>query len=304
MSAPQLTAYADGVGTVSADGLNTFVSSCDTAAELRGFVGIQGVQVYIRGTAAPNDGGQGNFYWNASGTAPDDNGATTVVPYGSGSGEWTRLNATNQNAVISVANVVAARAFIGYPGYTLYLQGTVSADDGGQGSFYWNASGTAPDDGGVTTIVPTGVVSGEWTRFAPPAAGARGTFNDATGVLITSSATAVMGGLALRLRPSTTGNFLVLFSAAATNSVSGAGAAFVTFYGTGASPAAYSPGIGTGVNNSEITSAVGGSYGSVATSGYITGLVPGTNYWFDIAFNAQGGGTITTTEIALTVIEV
>ena len=91
MSAPQLTIYADGVGTVSGDGLNTFTSSCDTAAELRSFVGIQGIQVFIRGTASPGDGGQGNFYWNINGTAADDNGVTTIVPSGAGSGEWTRL---------------------------------------------------------------------------------------------------------------------------------------------------------------------------------------------------------------------
>ena len=92
MSAPQLTVYVDGQGTLSGDGLNTFQSTCDSAADLRAFIGIQGIQVFMRGTAAPNDGGQGIFYWNSGSTAPDDNGVTTIVPSGSGSGAWTRLN--------------------------------------------------------------------------------------------------------------------------------------------------------------------------------------------------------------------
>jgi hypothetical protein len=91
MSAPALTVYTDGGASVTGDGLNTFEQTANTMADLRGFVGIDGVQVFVRGTAAPNDGGQGAFYWNSNGTAPDDNGVTTVVPYGSGSGEWTRL---------------------------------------------------------------------------------------------------------------------------------------------------------------------------------------------------------------------
>ena len=91
-----LTVYTDGSDApVTGDGLNTFQQTCDNVAQLRAFIGVAGVQVYVRGTTSVADGGQGEFYWNATGTAPDDNGVTTVVPNGSGTGEWTRLPFTS-----------------------------------------------------------------------------------------------------------------------------------------------------------------------------------------------------------------
>lgn len=45
----------------------------------------------MRGQAAVADGYQGQFYWNASGVAADDNGITTIVPNGASTGEWTRI---------------------------------------------------------------------------------------------------------------------------------------------------------------------------------------------------------------------
>ena len=106
MSAPQLTVATNGGAPVLADQLNTYVQSCDNVSELRGFVGITGMQVFIRGTTNPNDGGQGNFYWNSTGTAADDNGVTTVVPTGSGSGEWTRITTTPSGGNLSVSGTL------------------------------------------------------------------------------------------------------------------------------------------------------------------------------------------------------
>lgn len=91
MSAPENTVYADGGAPVTGDGLNTFVQTVFTVSDLRAFVGVPGMQVIIQGTTAAGDGGQGVFWWNATGTAPDDNGATTVVPSGAGEGIWSRL---------------------------------------------------------------------------------------------------------------------------------------------------------------------------------------------------------------------
>ena len=90
MSAPYLTVYANGVAPVTGDGFNTFVQSCDNMAQLRAFVGVVGQTIYVRGTTTANDGGQGTFYWNTGNIAADDNGVTTVVPNGSGTGAWTR----------------------------------------------------------------------------------------------------------------------------------------------------------------------------------------------------------------------
>ena len=112
MSVPSLTVYANGGPGVSGDNLNTFEQTCDNTAQLRAFIGVQGVQTYLRGRATPNDGYQGAFYWNALATAPDDNGVTTVVPNGSGTGAWTRIKAFNNTYTYVVPltgfNIIAA----------------------------------------------------------------------------------------------------------------------------------------------------------------------------------------------------
>lgn len=90
MSAPALTAYQNGVLQVNADGLNSFVQSCDDVTQLRAFVGVPGIQVYLRGLASALDGGQGMFYWNASSIAAD-NGVTVIVPSGAATGAWNRI---------------------------------------------------------------------------------------------------------------------------------------------------------------------------------------------------------------------
>lgn len=81
------------VNPVLPDQLNTYVQMCDTIDSLRQFIGVENQTVEILGTAAPGDGGQGVFYWNPTGTIPDDNGVTAVVPSGSsvGNGEWIRV---------------------------------------------------------------------------------------------------------------------------------------------------------------------------------------------------------------------
>lgn len=91
MSAPQLTVSIQGVGVISADQANTYEQTCDSVAQLRSFTGITGIEVAIRGTTTPGDGGAGPFYWNSTSTAADDNGATTVRPNGVFVGAWTRL---------------------------------------------------------------------------------------------------------------------------------------------------------------------------------------------------------------------
>lgn len=91
MAAPALARYIQGQATVSADNLNTFVQSCDTVVQLRGLVGLPGMQVFVRGRLAANDGGGGNYYWNAASTGPD-NGSTIIVPTGAGTGAWIQIS--------------------------------------------------------------------------------------------------------------------------------------------------------------------------------------------------------------------
>lgn len=94
MSAPALVVQRQGLGVISADNANTYEQTCDTIAELQAFIGIQGVQVYVRGFLAPGDGGQGPFYWNASYSGAGDS-VNTIVPYGVIQGAWSRLGYDN-----------------------------------------------------------------------------------------------------------------------------------------------------------------------------------------------------------------
>jgi hypothetical protein len=106
MGAPALSVQVNGGPPVTGDQLNTYEQTCDTVAQLRGFIGVSGVQVYLRGINSDNDGGAGVFYWNATGANADDNGVTTVIPSGSsaGNGEWTRVS-----GVVNLANMTTTQ---------------------------------------------------------------------------------------------------------------------------------------------------------------------------------------------------
>lgn len=165
MSAPSNNVYADGGASVTGDGFNTFVQTVSTMADLRAFIGTTGMQVSVLGQNAVNDLGGGVFYWNDLGTAPDDNGVTTVVPSGSGAGEWTRLKPTSslparmaQSAASPAGTVSAVGVMMGLaipftPNSTgnvlLLLSGDVgnSALGGGSGLSLRYGTGTAPGNG-------------------------------------------------------------------------------------------------------------------------------------------------------------
>ncbi len=89
MSAPQLF-IASNTDPVSPDNLNTYQLTCNNVADLKAFPGIDGIQVWMRGYVTTSDGGQGVFYWNSSGTGPDDGGITSIVPNGVTAGCWSR----------------------------------------------------------------------------------------------------------------------------------------------------------------------------------------------------------------------
>jgi microcystin-dependent protein len=88
---PQLSIQVDGQGAVSAEDYNSKTYWAVNVANLRAFTGLGGMTVWMQGTTAPNDGGQGNFFYDPNATAPDDNGATTIQPTGvTGNGRWIR----------------------------------------------------------------------------------------------------------------------------------------------------------------------------------------------------------------------
>lgn len=105
---PALTVFYQGQGAVSADNLNTFVPTCDGVAYLRNFTGLAGMKVYLGGYNTPGDGGQGFFYWNSSGTRPDDNGVTCIQPYGAATGEWQRMPAPNSISGTAITSGTSA----------------------------------------------------------------------------------------------------------------------------------------------------------------------------------------------------
>jgi hypothetical protein len=67
------------------------------------------------------------------------------------------LNSFVQN----VSSLAQLRGLVGLTGMVIYLQGTVSPSDGGQGFYVYNASSTATDNG-TTVIKPTSVTNGRW----------------------------------------------------------------------------------------------------------------------------------------------
>lgn len=91
MAAPSNTTFVNGTSQVSADNLNTFIQCCATVTTARGFIGAEGMEMYLKGFTATNDGGQGLFYWNDSSTATDDAGLTTIEPSGATTGRWIRM---------------------------------------------------------------------------------------------------------------------------------------------------------------------------------------------------------------------
>ena len=71
------------------------------------------------------------------------------------------VSADNLNSYVTGGGLLLAnlRAFSGLTGMTVFMSGYTGQNDGGQGMFGW-VLGTGTDDGGVSTIVPTGNTAG------------------------------------------------------------------------------------------------------------------------------------------------
>lgn len=90
MTVPAFQIYDNGPIAVTGDNLNTFVSTLQTADQLRNYTGRDGMAVLLQGIATVNDSHGGLFYWNGAATAPDDN-LDVIVPFGTTPGAWLRL---------------------------------------------------------------------------------------------------------------------------------------------------------------------------------------------------------------------
>lgn len=75
------------------------------------------------------------------------------------------INDKYLNGMVQSGAVLAnLRAFQGLSNMSVWMIGTTTLNDGGQGMFCWSSSSTAADDGGVTTIAVNGVLTGRWLR--------------------------------------------------------------------------------------------------------------------------------------------
>jgi hypothetical protein len=79
------------------------------------------------------------------------------------------------------------RTVVGQTGMTVFLQGTNTPNDGGQGSFYWDYTSTATDNNS-TVIRPYGVIYGAWIR-TKAVTSIGGDVSDATAVATDATAT-------------------------------------------------------------------------------------------------------------------
>jgi len=152
MTAPLLNAAIQGQGTISADNLNTYIQNCTNIAQLRSFVGLPGMCVFIDGSVVQGDGGAGPFYWNTTSTGPD-NDSTVIVPQSGVPGAWVRL-AISQTSPINLANIAALEAFQGGSiAPVVYVEGYYTAADGGGGLYvYISTDTTSPSNGGTIII--------------------------------------------------------------------------------------------------------------------------------------------------------
>jgi hypothetical protein len=104
---PQNFVKADGTGVLNAAQMNTLTQACDTAADLRNFVGIQNQMVTLGGIAAINDG-LGGLFIAVLGAGTDDN-KNTIVPTGQTGMYWARVAQNTSSATAQVNSAIEFR---------------------------------------------------------------------------------------------------------------------------------------------------------------------------------------------------
>jgi hypothetical protein len=197
MTVPSNAQYASGTGVVTGDQLNTFVQTCSTAAQLRSFIGVSGMNVSLLGISAANDGYGGVFWWNASSTASDDN-INTIVPNGVVVGGWNRVTTVSSVPTVTLSGDVTGsgttaitttlatvNSNVGtFQGITVNAKGQVTA---ASNQSYVTAPVTVAQGGLGTTATPTNgqipIGNGTLYNAASITAGA--------GVSITNGASAI-----------------------------------------------------------------------------------------------------------------
>lgn len=132
---------------------------------------------------------------------------TTLASNASGSGADLVANAVRGYDL--VGSVRAANVPSPSPGATLIInvQGGTVTNDGFGGSFYWSASSTATDDGGITTIKPTAASgAGRYLRLLYSSSGSfTGTWPNLSGAPTATVQYTWVGSLVTLVLPAITG---------------------------------------------------------------------------------------------------
>lgn len=102
MTAPANKVQVQGQTVFSGDNANTGVQWTTNAESLRAFIGLTGMTVYLQGIVSPDDGGQGEFFWEATVSQPDDN-LNYIIPPGASGGGWVRVGPTLPIPIITGA---------------------------------------------------------------------------------------------------------------------------------------------------------------------------------------------------------
>jgi hypothetical protein len=179
MTAPALNAVIQGQGSVSADNLNTYIQSTTLVPNLRGFVGLPGIQVYCRGLATVNDGGGGFFYWNTPVSSPVDDGVNTIVPVGASNGCWSRL--LGAGSVSTRTTLLSGAGSYLTPIGVRQLRISMVGGGGGGG---WNTLNVVDGSAGATTSFNSVTAVGGQQGFANgnPGIGGNGGVGSPTGI--------------------------------------------------------------------------------------------------------------------------
>ena len=120
----------------------------------------------------------------------------------------------------------------------------------------------------------------------------------------TTSATAVMMGLAGSIKLQGSGRILIMLSGDISNDTTADGATCRLRYGTGAAPANAAAATGTAVGNTvSFTALTGVLTVPFAQQVVVSGLTVGTTYWVDAAVAAVTAGTASISNLSLSVVE-
>jgi hypothetical protein len=167
---------ANGAGAILDAQLNSLIQISLSAEDLRSFVGIMNMTVFLLGITAVNDGGEGLFYW-AVGNYTDDN-LNVIVPYAAeGQGAWLRTavgagstGATGATGGTGATGAVGPAGPVGAAG----ARGVTGAKGATGATGAGTTGATGPAGGPTGPTGPTGATGATGTNGTNGATGATG----------------------------------------------------------------------------------------------------------------------------------